>query len=311
MHSCAAQLKDRTGQEARSPAPPPVIAPSSKEGSRSTAARAAAALFAELETYPKPGLVSPVDSGSHDDMDAGMFRRSIVAIEPFFARLAAAGKAGFPLATLRDIGLEAEAAMLMATGGVNTHRGAVFALGLLCAAAGSGARDLAEYARDTWGEALASERVPGDSHGAGAMRRFGVGGARGEAAAGFPSVLEVGLPALREGRRLAGGPMLQDVVPVQSARVRQVEEAARVHAFFALLAHLDDTNLLHRGGAEGLAFAQASARAFLNAGGVGAPDWRKRAVATHRAFVACRLSPGGSADLLAVTLFLDSAGHGP
>ena len=308
------------------------------------AALAAAALLAELETYPKPGLVSLVDSGSHDDMNAGTFRRSIAAIAPFYARLALAGAAGAPLADLRAIGLDAEAAMLAATGGVNTHRGAIFALGLLCAAAGAGADDPAGYVRDTWGEALAGERPPSGTHGAGAMRRFGVGGARGEAAAGFPGAVRVGLPALRDGRRLASS--VQDAIPLPLARKgqgwgsfrahwipggpgcrvglpaamhgvtptpspspqgggEQVEAAARVHAFFALLAHLDDTNLLHRGGTEGLAFAQASAQAFLDTGGVGMPDWREHAVATHRAFVARRLSPGGSADLLAVTLFLD------
>ncbi len=72
------------------------------------------------------------------------------------------------------------------------------------------------------------------------------------------------------------------------------------------MAELDDTNLLHRGGPEGLDFAQSSARAFLDAGGVGAAGWRERALALHATFVEARLSPGGAADLLAVTLFLDS-----
>ncbi len=286
---------------APSAVPPPHIAEAVAAG---IAARAAAALLAELETYPKPGLVSLVDSGSHDDMDAGTFRRSVAALTPFFARLAQVGGAGAPLATLRAIGLEAEAAMLAATGGVNTHRGAIFALGLLCAAAGAG--DPAGYVRDAWGDELAGERPASGSHGAGAMHRFGVGGARGEAAAGFPAAVKVGLPALREGRRLAVegfSPARGRKWPDEDGR----DEAARVQAFFALLAHVDDTNLLHRGGVEGLAFAHACARGFLDAGGVGAAGWRERAVAIHRAFVARRLSPGGSADLLAVTLFLDAA----
>ncbi len=298
-----------TSSEARLPSPPPSAVPlprSAREDAAGIAARAAAALLTELETYPKPGLVSLVDSGSHDDMDAGTFRRSVAAIAPFFARLAQAGTADAPLATLRAIGLEAEAAMLAATGGVNTHRGAIFALGLLCAAAGASADDLSGYVRDTWGEALAGERPASGSHGAGAMYRFGVGGARGEAAAGFPAAVRVGLPALREGRRLAvegPSPARGRKWPDEDGR----DEAARVQAFFALLAHVDDTNLLHRGGVEGLAFAHACARGFLDAGGVGAAGWRERAVAIHRAFVARRLSPGGSADLLAVTLFLDAA----
>lgn len=312
---------------------------------------AARALLAELATYPKPGLVSLVDTGSHDDMDAATFRASVAALEPFFTRLASAGATGVPLSALRTIGLEAEAAMLAATGGINTHRGAIFALGLLCAAAGARANgsdgcDLAGSVRDTWGEALAAEVPASGSHGAHAMRCYGVVGARGEAAAGFPAAVRVGLLALREGRRLASASPWQNSVPHSfvgsgqgrwgrepsstdphdhraawsdasprptpapdfspRGRGRQIEHAARVHAFFALLASLEDTNLLHRGGAEGLAFARASAAAFLAGGGVGVPGWYQRAVAVHRTFVARRLSPGGSADLLAVTLFLDA-----
>ncbi len=98
---------------------------------------AAAALLAELETWPKPGLVSHVDAGSHADMEADTFRASTAAIRPFLAELAAAGASGAGMAELRGIGLAAERAMLAATGGVNTHRGAIFGLGLLCAAAGA------------------------------------------------------------------------------------------------------------------------------------------------------------------------------
>ena len=85
-------------------------------------------------------------------------------------------------------------------------------------------------------------------------------------------------------------------------------QAARVQACFALIAHLEDTNLLHRGGLDGLRFAQGAARAFLVHGGVRQPDWLARALAVHRAFVARRLSPGGSADLLAMSLFVEACG---
>ena len=89
-----------------------------------TIARAAErALRLELETYPKPGLVSPIDSGSHADMDARTFRASNAAITPFFRDLATAGAEGAGMPVLRRIGLDAEAAMRAATGGVNTHRG--------------------------------------------------------------------------------------------------------------------------------------------------------------------------------------------
>lgn len=260
------------------------------------AALAHDALIAELETWPKPGLVSPVDSGSHDDMDADTLRRSAAAIRPYFAELveAGAGAAGMP--QLRAIGLRAEAAMMRATSGVNAHRGAIFSLGLICAAAGAigvapgSAEACADVVRGLWGDAIADAPASPVSHGGRVARRYGVGGASAEAAAGFPTIRAVGLPALRYGRTGALGET----------------EAARVQCFFALLAVVDDTNLLHRGGADGLAEARAAAAGFLAAGGVAAPGWRDRAVAIHRAFVAARLSPGGCADLLAATLLLDA-----
>ena len=104
---------------------------------RSIAASAVHALLLELATWPKPGLVSHVDRGSHDDMDAETFRASAAAIAPYFRALADAGAHGCGMGRLRIIGLEAEAAMFAATSGVNTHRGAIFGLGLLCAAAGA------------------------------------------------------------------------------------------------------------------------------------------------------------------------------
>jgi len=266
------------------------------------AAAAANALLAELETWPKPGLVSHVDSGSHTDMDASTLRASAVAIAPFYGHLAVAGAAGSGMNRLREIGLEAERAMLAATGGVNTHRGAIFGLGLLCAAAGAvwcgtaragrqwRANVLGATVRQRWGQAILRGPIPLHSHGTKALLEFGAGGARAQAAAGFPHALDVGLPALRLGRRLAPDD----------------PDAACVQGFFAILASMDDTNLLHRGGGAGLRFAQETAAGFLGQGGVEQAEWRERAATIHHAFVARRLSPGGCADLLAITLFLDA-----
>jgi triphosphoribosyl-dephospho-CoA synthase len=266
------------------------------------AAAAATALLAELETWPKPGLVSHVDSGSHTDMDARTFRASVAAITPFFRRLTLAGAAGSDMEGLRGIGKEAEHVMLEETGGANTHRGAIFGLGLLCAAAGTtwsgaaptqsfwGANMLGTTVRRRWGAAIMRGPIPLRSHGTDALRRFGAGGARAQAAAGFPDALDVGLPALRLGRTLAPGD----------------PEAARVQSFFALLGSVEDTNLLYRGGAAGLRFAHEEAAGFIGQGGVKQTRWREQAAAVHRAFIARRLSPGGCADLLSITLFLDA-----
>jgi triphosphoribosyl-dephospho-CoA synthase len=263
--------------------------------STALAALAERSLLLEVQTWPKPGLVSHIDAGSHTDMDASTFSRSASALRPYFAELAEAGARDEDMWVLRKIGLRAERAMLDATGGVNTHRGAIFGLGLLCAAAGLRANDTVEPATPLgvlvarrWGRDIVGGPVVATSHGELASRRYGVGGARWEAAGGFPRVYQVGLPALR-----------------QAARLRPDDaEAARVQACFALIAVLEDTNLLHRAGAEGLRFAQRSTQAFIDNGGVGQANWRSTAEAVHRAFVARGLSPGGAADLLAMSIFV-------
>jgi triphosphoribosyl-dephospho-CoA synthase len=254
-------------------------------------------LLRELETWPKPGLVSHIDPGSHADMNAGTFCRSAAAIHPFLHALAEAGAQGCGMGRLRVIGLDAEAAMFAATTGVNTHRGAIFGLGLLCAAAGARsagrthpATPLGAVVSRLWGSDILDGPVLLHSHGGGARRRYGAGGARLEAAQGFPSVYEIGLPALQIGALIA---------PDDA-------EAARVQACFGLIAALEDTNLLHRAGLAGLCFAQRAARGFLDDGGVGQRDWRARASIVHQSFVTRRLSPGGSADLLAMSLFVQA-----
>ena len=262
-------------------------------------ARAAVdALQLEVRTYPKPGLVSHVDNGAHDDMDWELLHRSAAVLEPYFANLASAGAAAAPMVRLRAIGMAAERAMLAATHGVNTHRGAIFGLGLLCAAAGFRTRyarlqSLGSIVVALWRSDILDGPIALQSHGATVSLRHGAGGARAEAAQGFPSLYDHALPALDEGRALALGD----------------EEAARVHACMRLIATVEDTNLLYRGGRTGLAFAQSQAIRFLERGGVGADDWPARAFAIHEAFVARRLSPGGCADLLAMALFAREMGE--
>lgn len=271
------------------------------------ALQAQRALELELATFPKPGLVSHRDSGSHDDMDASTFQASILVLVPFFAELAGAGSKLAPMETLRAIGLRAEAAMMRATGGVNTHRGAIFGIGLLCAAAGAqmgesiaakfkGAvrrNSLGLTVREVWGPAINSDASETGSNGSQAFWRYGAGGARSEAAAGFPSVYRAGLPGLRLGRKLSNGD----------------EEAARVQACFALVGAVEDTNLLHRGGEDGARYARNIANRFLAHGGVGSPFWKRDAAAIHHDFVMRRLSPGGCADLLSMTLLVDALGR--
>ena len=257
---------------------------------------AVCALFDEAVLDCKPGLVSAGDSGAHADMTVATFYRSISSLRPYFPTIAALGGANAPWRSLRSHAQAAEAVMLRATGGVNTHRGAIFHLGLLCAAAGALAarhraldpRAVCAFVRFAYAPHMTSPRTVA-SHGAVVELRYGARGARSEAASGYRSVRRWSLPAF-------------DAV---LARTHDRQRAA-VQALFALVANVDDTNLLWRGGREGLAFAQTRARAFLDCGGVHAQDWRARAADVHREFVARRLSPGGCADLLAATLFLHS-----
>lgn len=257
---------------------------------------AVASLHAELVCAPKPGLVTPLDTGSHTDMDAATFIRSLFALRGYFVAIAAAGRLGAGFVELKDLGLEAEAQMRRATGGVNTHRGAIFSLGLLAAGAAAlhgwgmtrphGEAVCTEVAR-RWSGELGAAALDPASHGQRAARRYGAGGARAEAMDGFPTLREVALPSLRVCLRDALG-----------------REAALAHTLMRLIAELEDTNLLHRGGPGGLAFARARAHDFLDAGGVYAKGWRSRLTAIGDEFVARRLSPGGSADLLACAWFL-------
>jgi triphosphoribosyl-dephospho-CoA synthase len=260
------------------------------------AAIAVRCLCLELETWPKPGLVSHIDSGSHADMGAAMLRASAATLHPHFAALVTAGAEGAAMPHLRQLGLAAERDMLAQTGGVNTHRGAIFALGLLCAAAGFLSRrggvlaegSLGAFVHSRWGDAIL-QVAESPSHGAKVRAQHGAGGARSEAASGFATVYTIGLPALRSARR----------------HYPEDDEPPRIQCFFALLAAVEDTNLLYRGGAEGLGFAQQAARRFLEDGGVTRPGWRRAASSIHSEFVQRGLSPGGCADLLAASLFID------
>ena len=277
-----------------------------------TAALAVEALHVELALAPKPGLVTPSSRGSHEDMDARSFAASIGALAPYFADCVALGRGGAAFAELQARGLQAEGQMLQATGGVNTHRGAIFVLGLLCAAAGVQGRErgrvyaceLGAVVRSRWAAELAkplstvstvstssttnaASLALAISHGERVRQRYGLGGARAQAQAGFPVLFACSLPNLRAALR-------RGATPAQAC----------TQALLQTMAVLDDTNVVHRGGPQALDWVQQQARQFLHAGGVYRTDWRSRLQALGRQMQALRLSPGGSADLLAAAWFL-------
>ena len=260
------------------------------------------ALLYEVTTTPKPGLVDRRNSGSHKDMDVFTFMDSAAALYPYFEACAQTGRetaeqpAPETFAALRPLGCEAEGEMLDATGGVNTHKGAVFSVGIVCAALGrldrslwaEAARVLAEVSAMTAG--LTEKDFAGVTAenaatvGQKLYIQYGITGVRGQVEAGLPAVLNVGLPVLEEGLakgydfdRVGGGALL------------------------AILANSTDTNIIARSSRERQLALTEELKALL----VQTPYPDKDALAAlDDRFIAENLSPGGSADLLALTWLL-------
>lgn len=258
------------------------------------AALATLALEEELALTPKPGLVDRANSGAHSDMDHALFTRSIEAIAPWFSVFENLGEEYASrepreqLRLLRPAGIACEQAMFSATGGVNTHKGGIFSLGLLCAAAGrlTGQRRVlsadslcVEVGKMCHG--LVNRELVSRSGMATAGERqyhlLGLTGARGEAESGFSTVRRHVLPCWN---KTSGEKRLQ-------------------RALLQLMAVNPDSNLVSRGGMEGLRYVQSYAKRLLTSG------WENKDLAEmDKQFTARRLSPGGSADLLAVSWVL-------
>ena len=263
------------------------------------------ALIREATLTPKAGLVDAVHNGGHSDMNLALFLRSADAIAPYLGDCAATGMtfAGHPaspalLAAIRPIGLAAEAAMRAATGGVNTHKGAIFAFGLIAAALGKRlaaqeATTLADIQNDVralCAEILAELRQGDcDSAGKRGYARHGISGARGEAASGFATVSAHALPLYQQELAADGN-----------------ERRALLAALVALYAANDDSTTLARVGLDGLRAHQHWARTLLADRATLADEARlSDAIAAYaRNCAAKRLSAGGSADLLALTAWL-------
>ena len=258
------------------------------------------ALVAEVELTPKPGLVDRRGAGAHSDLSLDLMRQSAAAIAPYFEAMGASAQSmpfdGGLRTEVAAIGRAAESAMLQATNGSNAHKGAIWILGLLVTAASRGI-DLnpAAIAQDAAFLARLPDRAQPQllSHGEMVRARYGVTGARGEAFAGFPHVLHVGLPTLRAERNRA-----------------HTETNSRLWALLNIMARLEDTCVLYRGGAEGLAIVQKGASDALLAGGPGSVAGELAMLRLDQELLIRNISPGGAADLLAATLFLDALEQG-
>ena len=257
------------------------------------------ALKAELNTTPKPGLVDSHDSGAHRDMDHALMMRSIRALHPYFVQLATLGYDSPKLPAHDDIvriGIEAEKAMFMSTGGVNTYKGALFSMGLALTAAtyiiGRG-----KVAMTTHGK----EYVPGDLLSAtitqfanGFPDTSGTHGSRAKQLAQAGCRLKSALDNAREGYTQLFGEWL----PFYETRIKGDDSYVKHKTLLRIMCDLDDTNIVYRTDYATMQQVKTQARHLLE-------DFSEAGIDDlNRDFVSRNISPGGSADMLALVVFL-------
>lgn len=270
------------------------------------------ALRLELMTTPKPGLVDAANAGAHSDMDFDTFSHSILALKGYFGDcftigMEGQGQARAPvLSALQTRGCEAEQAMYRETGGVNTHKGAIFSLGILAGACGrlygraplreglirAEAADLCRgLTRAAFADA--AKKPPGlRTKGEKMYLEYGMTGARGEAESGYATIANISLPLYT--RLLSQGIS---------------GNAARCETLLHLIAYTEDTNIASRHDRETAAYARRAAQRCIACGGYLQEGGEERLLTLDAEFIKRRISPGGSADLLAATHFLVMAEH--
>lgn len=263
---------------------------------------AESALRREVLTTPKPGLVDRNNTGSHRDMDVNSFLRSAAALKPFFAEMYAYAflhadqSETAVFYALREIGVRAEKAMFRATGGINTHKGAVFSMGILCGALGylrvgtmnpTTMEGLMETCARLGRAAMDDFSYENeDTFGRLCYKKSGITGIRGQVASGFPQIMQHAWPELNA--RLAKGCTLNQ---------------AAVFSLIRLIANVADTNMIRRGGLD------EARRRMEQAGTLAAfvtdpQSFLERVEKLDDEYIGKNLSPGGCADLLAITLLL-------
>lgn len=269
---------------------------------KTAASLACRALLYEVCTTPKPGLVDRANSGSHRDMDIFTFMDSASALWPYFETCTRIGRetASLPasesFSRLRRAGQAAEATMLSSTRGINTHKGAVFSVGILCAALGRLPKEQWKYSDSILNECASMTKgiVAADFAGLTEANAVTVGqklylhykitGVRGQMEAGLPAVRYAGLPTLKEG--ITRGLSIND---------------AGCAALLSLMCAATDTNIIARSNLATQQETVAQIKELLKTSPY--PD-RKTLEQLDREFIEKNLSPGGSADLLAICYLL-------
>lgn len=245
-------------------------------------------LVEELSLTPKPGLVDRLNQGSHHDLTFPIMMDSAKSLHNTFYKMAMAAYGKYPSQELREkigeIGREGETVMFQVTGGINTHKGAIWSLGLLTGAAAIhlGRCDEEQLCFTAGAIAKYEDRFipPQLTNGIKAIQKYGVHGAKVEAQLAFPHIRKFGLPLLKEALKISD------------------YETAKFYSFLGLVANLDDTCILHRGGMEGLEYAKQYANKVLESNKL------QELHSMNEAFVERNLSPGGSADLLAASIYV-------
>ena len=272
-------------------------------------------ILTEAVLTPKPGLVDAMDSGAHKDMDIFTFIRSAVSLrdgfrEMFLSGYQENGSEKELLVSLRPKGIDIEAEMFSATGSINTHKGIIFSMGLLVASVGKYYKILAHEDEQlrvfteedtlkvldiirTMTEGivendfknLASKTVL--THGEKLYIEHGFTGIRGEAQNGYPVIGETAMPLLRH-----------------SVDGKLTYEERLLEVLLTLMSKVEDSNIVSRGGMESLRYVKDSAESFLKSGGMRQMDAYDRLCEMNEDFISRNLSPGGSADLLSLVIFL-------
>lgn len=242
---------------------------------------AAESLRAELELTPKPGLIDASDNGSHDDMNYEIMRRSVDALEPYFVEFSQMGwHCQLPTAIqVVDAGLRAEKSMMDATNGVNTHKGALFALGLTCIAAAHCYHESQSMQNLSATIQILANDIPASSgtHGANVRDKYHVSGALDQARGGYAQLFKSWLPFYQT----------------------QNEKDALHRLLLYIVADLDDNNILYRRGPELAQVVKLRAQEVLDNFGL------EKIEEMNAWMIQEHLSPGGCADMLALTHFID------
>ena len=260
-------------------------------------------LLDEVYTTPKPGLVDCRNNGSHSDMDIHTFEKSAYALKTYFDECFSIGKTTANLtydeafALLRNCGIQAEKVMYNTTGGVNTHKGAIYSLGILCASIGrlwlpenpfADITDICSESANMVKNAIEKDFKKIDTTTAGGRLylKYGLTGIRGEAASGFKSVLKIGIPTYKS---------------LINRGFSSNDSGAITLLHF--IANVKDTNMYHRGGIKG---AKQAVQTVINLLRASPEPTKKQIESLDDEFIKHNLSPGGCADLLAITYFLYS-----